>query len=199
MKTKQMIYTTLIFIFSINLISAQEKTELSSSKLEKKCNDLIVKLNDRLLLGNDYAMSQKLSAAEYGKYIAEQFIDEGLVNNFCFSNFSDVCLHPFTCLLKTKDYEITEYSFENLWIEEEKFQPIMASEIRMMGQGPDLIIVKYKKPVGAIESDERYALINKQEYLDYFNSAMKTIAKHIGYTYSVKDNDELAYITISKD
>ena len=198
MKTKQMIYTALIFIFSVNLLSAQEKTELTTPILEKKCNELIVKLNDRLLLGKDDAKSQNLTAAEYGKYIAEQFINDGLVNNFCFNNFSDVCLHPFACLLKTNDYEVTEYSFDNLIVEEEKFQPIMASEIRMMGPGYDLIIVKYRKPTGSIESDERYAYIEKQEYLDYFNSAMKTIAKHIGYNYSSREDDELAYTVISK-
>ncbi|MEN8122876.1 MAG: hypothetical protein ABFS35_21230 [Bacteroidota bacterium] len=199
MKTKQIIYTALIFIFSINLLSAQEKKEISKPELEKKCNELIVKLNDQLLLAQDDVKLKNLSATEYGKHVAGQFIKRGLVNDFCFNNFSDVCLHPMACLFKTNDYEITEYSFENLMIDEEKFQPIMASEIRVMGQGTDFIIVKYKKPTGSIESDERYAYIKKQEYLDYFNSAMNTIARHIGHNYNVREVEDVAYITISKN
>ena len=198
MKTKQIIFAALFFIFSYSLISAQEKTELANPNLNEKCNELIVQLNSYILNDNQNAKKLNLSNVEYGKYVAKQFIDKGLANNLSYFDFTNACLYPYNCLLKTSDYQVIEYSSSMSMTKEEKFMPILFYDKYNMETGSDMLTIKCCKPIGLIKAGDNTSFITKEEYIEYYTSAMKTIGEYIGYNYYTKVENDNVYTIVSK-
>jgi len=178
MKTKQIIYVALIFIFSMNLLSAQEDTKLISPDIDKKCNDLIIQLNAVIILNSDYVRKHELTFAEYGEIVAKQLIKYELLSNISYDDFTSICLYPYSCFLKSSDYDIVEENMNN--------------------SKPDFLKIKCCKPKGIIGDAEGYFYFLKQDYMDYFSAAMQTIGKHTGYYYDTKVEDDIVYTIISK-
>ena len=198
MKTKKIFFTVLFIAFSISLISAQEKTELITPKFDQKCNELIIQLNAVVLKESNYAKTQNFTASEYGEYVALQFIKKGLVKEFTYDDFTNACLYPYACLLESSEYEIAEYSTKVTMIKEEKFMPMLASDNYIVEPITDFFKIKSCKPNGLIAGRENSAFTSKQEYMDYFSAAMRTIGKYVGFNYYTREEDELVYTIISK-
>ncbi len=168
--------TVIIIITSLMLmpIFAQVKYEFSKESTDSKCKDLITQLNVLIIFGQQYAKSHGMTAAQYGQYVAEQYIKQGWAEGGNFEGLTDACLYNLSCFMSD-------------------------SEIEIINKTPEMVVIKSAMINGLTRRDEPCFLITGKDYLDYFTTAMKTIAKNGGCNYKVETQGELVYTTISKN
>lgn len=155
-----------IFLFPL---FAQENYEKETSPASQKCKDLILQLNTILVFGNEYAKSQGLTAADYGRFAAQQYIDQGWLKEGSFEDLTNACLYNLSCFQSDKGIEVIAKTHDNIKIKSCPF-------------------------LGFIKKDEPCFIITLQEYFDYFNAAMATFSKHVGCNYDVLLEEGVVYI-----
>ena len=171
MKTKQIIYTVLIFIFSVNLIGAQEYYKVPKLTVEQKYNNIRGQLDAMVLVGINFAKSKGLSVKEYGAFAGEQFKHSWKIE-LGFKGLVKPTLHNLSCFLQ--------------------------DPIEIIENKADKVKIKSKKLSPWIEKNKKVYGVTYKEYMDFFSAAMNVIANHLGCEYEVSYDEQWMYTTIIK-
>jgi len=171
MKRTIILFAALLLLIPI---FAQEKYAITNDSIDSDCKNLVLQLNVMMIYGQDYAKLHGMTAAEYGQYVGEQFIKQGMTKQGNIEVLTDACLYNLTYLLSS-------------------------SEIEVLYRTPQMVQIKAGLLHGFHKSKEPCYLITADDYHDYITAAFKTIAKNGGCSYISYTLGETVYITISSN
>jgi len=194
---KKTILTLIATIFLLPLL-AQSKTELIEKNTSQKCKDLVIQLKTRFQSEQNIAETHKMTFSELGKLIANQLINQGLVDEFNFYDLKESCLYNCTCQILAAEYETTEYFAGPKFLNKKDFVPVMSADYHISMPAVDFVKISFQKPSGKFEKESPISGVTCAQYIMYFNSAMSTISQHFGYNYTAWQDEDIAYTVISK-
>jgi len=176
MKIKQIICTALIFIFSVSLLSAQEKItvpEMTDTQKQQRLNWLF---NYTAIVGINYAKSQGKTVEEYAKYFGE---------------LTKTTWDPksgFTGFAKGMLYN---------W---ESWRSSTSPQIQIMKQTNEEFQFKSPLDLKKLLGDKTYHEVSFQELMTAYNIIFEIVAEYLGAKYEQKliDGDKWIEITITK-
>jgi len=176
MKTKQIIFTALIFIFSINLLSAQEKITVPKITDLQKHQRLIYMFNHTGVVGLNYARSQGKTVEEYAKYFGE-IGKKTWDPKAGFIGFSKGMLYNW-----------------------ESWRLSTSPEIIITKQTSETFQFKTPLDLKKVLGEEIYPGTTFQELMTMYRIIFEIEAKHLGVTYEQKliDDGNWLEVTITK-
>ncbi len=176
MKTKQIIFAALIFIFSVSLISAQDKITVTKLTDTQKHQRVIWQLNHTAIIGFKYAKSQGMTAKEYGEYFGE-----------------------FSKLTWDKDGGFDGF-VKGLLLNWETWRASSSKAIQIIKQTDDIFKFKTPSNLKKITESNAYIGIDYEELMTIYDGLFKTIANYLGVKYEQKiiEDGNWLEITITK-
>ena len=176
MKTKQIIYTALIFIFSVNLIGAQEKVTIPEMTDAQKHKRVYFILNYSLIVGASYAKTQGQTIEDFAKHFGEM---------------SKTTWNPkagFNGFIRG-----TVYNWES-------WRPSSCEAIVIQKQTDSIFQFKVPLEIKKMLGDKSYHNISFLELMSMYEILHKVIAKHLDVSYEQKiiENGNWIEITITK-
>ena len=176
MKTKQLIYTALIFIFSINLISAQEKITIPEMTNTQKHKRVYFIANSVLMVGANYAKAQGKTVEDFARHYGE--------------------LSKYTWNIKDGYDGFVKGTLYN-W---ESWRPSTSPAIQILKQTDKSFQFKTPLVIKQMLGGKPYYDITFEELIVMYKIIFEVIAEHLGVNYQQKliDDGNWLEITITK-
>ncbi len=176
MKTKQIIYTALIFIFSVSLLSAQEKIIVPKVTDLQKQQRLVWLFNYNGMIGLNYAKSQGKTVEDYAKHFGE-LTKTTWDPNAGFDGFAKGMLYNW-----------------------ETWRLSTSPEIKITKQTNEIFQFKTPLEIKKILNDKIYHDVTFEEIMTLYRIIFEVVAKHLGVNYEQKliDDGNWMEITITK-
>jgi len=166
---KTTIFLIILMLILIPSIISQEQINKTNFPVNEKCKNLITCLNVSLLFGKHEGMSP----AEYGSYVANQFIKQGWANEGNFEEFTNTCIYNLTCF--------------------------GAGDVKTVSKYGDSVIIKSDVIYDIVCEDYPLRNISAKEYYEYFTAAFNRLGQQLGFKYNTIKEGDLVYTTISKE
>ncbi len=159
-------------IFLTTGICAQDLFSIPEVPVEKKHQNMLGQIDAMATVSINFAKTQGLTAADYGKYVGEQF-KNSWNKEAGFEGFVKGVLYNTSCFLSDPGMEIITNTSEKVKIKS-----------HLIGHR----VKKYEPFYG----------ITYKEYIEFYEAAMSTIGDHLGSKIEFSYDEEWLYTTITK-
>ncbi len=176
MKTKNLLYTALIFIFSANSLCAQEKFSVPIVTDNQKLERMNFMTNVFIIIGADYAKSKGQSIEDYARYVGERVKTTWDINSG-FSGFVNGSL----------------YNLESI-------RSSTSPPIEFIKQTDNFVQFKAPLDMKKMMGENKIFDISFKELVMVYEITFKIVAEHLGVKYQQKliENGAWIEITITK-
>lgn len=193
---KKFLLLLLIIFFPITAVT-QVELVYNSESLSPKCRQLVEDLNEELKMEIRNSRSS-INPKEFGNKIAQKYIKSGVVSDLSVDDLMNTCLYNFSRFKNNDDYKLTEYKTADIYMKEKKFMPMVDKYLEIDYVISEFVKIESCNDEGEI-SNNQMASISCKDYMEYFNSAIKTIARYNGIHYSTVDKENVVQTLIVKE